>query len=167
MTFEPRPQAQIDSRNAFAAACRRSLTSASSLAARSMRSCCVSVRACWASARSFALSARSLTACSCLAMTSTVRVSSAKCSATLAMSSSTVTTARFYARQRPRGKPLVSTAGGPTPVCVTLDHAPIQIVCCSRPAGSRAIVCRALCAPAGRRAEEVRAMSANQGDSDA
>ena len=48
---------QIDSRRAFAAACRRSLTSASSRAARSMRSCWVSERSCWMSARSCWLSA--------------------------------------------------------------------------------------------------------------
>jgi hypothetical protein len=43
---------QMDARSASAAACRRALTSASSRAARSMRSCCVSVRSrCW-SARS-------------------------------------------------------------------------------------------------------------------
>ena len=43
---------QMDARSASAAACRRALTSASSRAARSMRSCCISVRSrCW-SARS-------------------------------------------------------------------------------------------------------------------
>ncbi len=49
---------QIESRSAFAAACRRSLTSASSRAARSMRSCCICARSCWLSTRSCWLSAR-------------------------------------------------------------------------------------------------------------
>ena len=61
---DSRTNDQIDSRSAFAAACRRSLTSASSRAARSMRSCCASARACWLSARRCWLSARSLIALS-------------------------------------------------------------------------------------------------------
>ena len=89
---------QIESRSAFAAACRRSLTSASSRAARSMRSCCVcarfcwlSTRSCWLSARACWRSARSVIALRSFAISSTVRVSSANCSATLAMSSRVVT----------------------------------------------------------------------------
>lgn len=89
---------QIESRSAFAAACRRSLTSASSRAARSMRSCCVcarfcwlSTRSCWLSARACWRSARSVIALRSRAISSTVRVSSASCSATLAMSSRVVT----------------------------------------------------------------------------
>ncbi len=89
---------QTACRSASAAACRRSLTSASSRAARSMRSCCncvrscwVSARLCWVSARLCWLSARSLTAASCFAIASTVRVSSANWPATLAMSSLVVT----------------------------------------------------------------------------
>ena len=47
-----RNEVQMDARSASAAACRRALTSASSRAATSMRSCCISVRSrCW-SARS-------------------------------------------------------------------------------------------------------------------
>ena len=77
--------AQIDSRSAFAAACRRVLTSASSFAARSMRSCCVF--------------ARSRTALSWLAMCSTARVRSANWPAIAAVSSSfdIVRFAGFYA----------------------------------------------------------------------
>src|SRR5439155_13376661 len=82
---------QIDSRSALAAACRRSLTSASSRAARSMRSCWTSVRSCWLLARSCWRSARSRTSLSWLASSSTVRVRSASCPATLAMSCSAVT----------------------------------------------------------------------------
>ena len=92
---------QIESRSAFAAACRRSLTSASSRAARSMRSCCVcarfcwlSTRSCWLSARACWRSARSVIALRSFAISSTVRVSSASCSATLAMSSRVVTFCR-------------------------------------------------------------------------
>jgi hypothetical protein len=92
------PSDQTESRSAFAAACRRSLTSASSRAARSMRSCCIcarfcwlSTRSCWLSARACWRSARSVIACRSFAIASTVRVSSASCSATLAMSSSVVT----------------------------------------------------------------------------
>lgn len=51
----------MDSRSAFAAACMRSLTSASSRDARSMRSCWISVRSCWLLARCCWLSARSRT----------------------------------------------------------------------------------------------------------
>ena len=91
---------QIDSRSAFAAACRRSLTSASSRAARSMRSCCASARACWSSARLCWLSVCSPIALSCLSITATVRVRSASCPATLAMSSSAVTTCRILRRAR-------------------------------------------------------------------
>jgi len=87
-----RPNDQIDSRSALAAACRRSLTSASSRAARSMRSCCASARAAWLSARRCALSARSLISLSRLSIPATVRVRPASCAATLAMSSSAVTT---------------------------------------------------------------------------
>jgi hypothetical protein len=75
---------QIDSRSAFAAACRRSLTWASSRAARSMRSCWVSARSCW-------LSARVRRAFSWAAMPSTARVRSASWPATIAVSSSAVT----------------------------------------------------------------------------
>src|SRR6266511_2772080 len=82
---------QIDSRSALAAACRRSLTSASSRAARSMRSCWTSVRSCWLLARSCWRSARSRTSLSWLAISCTVRVRSASCPATLAMSCSAVT----------------------------------------------------------------------------
>jgi hypothetical protein len=82
---------QTEDRSAFAAAWRRSLTSASSRAAKSMRSCCISVRSCWASARSCWLSARWLTAASWRAISSTVRVSSASWPATAAMSSLAVT----------------------------------------------------------------------------
>ena len=82
---------QSDSRRAFAAACRRSLTSDSSRAARSIRSCCISARSCWRSARAWWSSARSATAFSCAAMASTVRVRSANCAATRPMSSSAVT----------------------------------------------------------------------------
>ena len=88
---------QIDSRSAFAAACRRSLTSANSRAARSMRSCCASVRACWLSACLCWLSARSLTVLSCRSIAATVRVSAANWPAMLAMSASDVTPARVYA----------------------------------------------------------------------
>ncbi len=94
---DSRTSDQIDSRSAFAAACRRSLTSASSRAARSMRSCCASARACWLSARRCWLSACSLIALSWLSIPATVRVRSATCAATLAMSSSAVTTAEFSA----------------------------------------------------------------------
>ena len=69
-----------------------------------MRSCCISVRCCWLSARrcwlsarASWLSARSLTAASCFASSSTVRVSSANWPATLAMSSWVVTLAGVYA----------------------------------------------------------------------
>ena len=91
--------AQTEDRSAFAAACRRSLTSVSSRAARSMRSCWISVRSCWVSARSCWLSARSVTAASWLAISSTVRVSSASWPATVAMSSRAVTSRStgFYA----------------------------------------------------------------------
>jgi hypothetical protein len=71
---------QIDSRSAFAAACRRSLTSVSSRAANSMRSCWMSARSCW-------LSARSRSVLSWLAISSTVRVRAASWLATVAMSS--------------------------------------------------------------------------------
>ena len=98
---------QMDSRSAFAAACRRSLTSASSRAARSMRSCCVCVRSCWLStsscwlsARACWRSARSVIALSSCAIASTVRVSSANWPATLAMSSRVVTFFRIL-RRRP------------------------------------------------------------------
>ena len=89
---------QTASRSAVAAASRRSLTAASSRAARSMRSCCLCARSCWWSARLCWLSvracwssARSVTALSCSAIASTVRVSSANWPATLAMSSRVVT----------------------------------------------------------------------------
>ena len=86
---------QIDSRSAFAAACRRSLTSASSRAARSMRSCWTSERSCWLLARSCWLSARSRSAVSWRSISATVRVRSASCPATLAMSSLAVISAGF------------------------------------------------------------------------
>jgi hypothetical protein len=92
---------QTESRRAVAAACSRSLTSASSFAARSMRSCCICARFCWVSTRSCWLSARvcwrsarSVIALRPSAIVSTVRVSSANCSATLAMSSWVVTFCR-------------------------------------------------------------------------
>ena len=88
---------QIDSRSAFAAACRRSLTSASSRAAMSMRSCCASERSYARSARCCWLSARSLVSVSRASMAVTVPVRSANCAAMLAMSSSTVTPAGVYA----------------------------------------------------------------------
>ena len=98
------PNDQTASRSAFAAACRRSLTSASSRAARSMRSCCICARSCWLSTRSCWLSARvcwrsarSVIALRSFAIASTVLVSSANCEATLAMSSRVVTFAGFYA----------------------------------------------------------------------
>jgi hypothetical protein len=81
---------QIDARSAFAAACSRSLTSASSRAARSIRSCWVLTSSCWLSAR-----ARSDPSWSAICLT--VRVRSANWPATLAMSSWSVTSARFYA----------------------------------------------------------------------
>ena len=98
-SVNPLLSAQTEDRSAFAAACRRSLTSASSRAARSMRSCWISVRSCWVSARCCWLSARSLTAASWLAISSTVRVSSASWPATVAMSSRAVTSRStgFYA----------------------------------------------------------------------
>src|SRR5215211_4437441 len=71
----------MDSRSAFAAACRRSLTSVSSFAARSMRSCCVS--------------ARSLIVLSCFAISSTARVRSASWPAIAAVSSSCFVISRF------------------------------------------------------------------------
>ncbi len=89
---------QTDSRSAVAAACRRSLTSANSRAARSMRSCCIcarscwwSTRSCWLSARACWRSARSVIALRSVAIASTLWVSSANWEATLAMSSSVVT----------------------------------------------------------------------------
>ena len=88
---------QIDSRSALAAACRRSLTSASSRAAISIRSCCASERSCWRSARFCSLSARSLLSLSRSSIAATVRVRSATCAAMLAMSSSEVTPAGVYA----------------------------------------------------------------------
>ena len=101
---------QIDSRSAVAAACRRSLTSASSRAARSMRSCCICARACWLStsscwlsARACWRSARSVIALRSFAIASTVRVSSANWPATLAMSSRVVTFAGFYDLMRQVG----------------------------------------------------------------
>ena len=94
--------AQIDSRSAFAAARRRSLTSDSSRAARSMRSCCASVRASWLSACRCWLSARSLIVLSCPSIAATVRVSPANCPAMLAMSASDDTRARVYAENQER-----------------------------------------------------------------
>ena len=81
---------QIDARSAFAAACRRSLTSASSRAARSMRSCWISERSCW-------LTAPSRISSSWLPISCTVRVRSASWPATVAMSSLAVISAGFYA----------------------------------------------------------------------
>ena len=95
--LEGGPGGQIDSRSAFAAACRRSLTSASSRAAISIRSCCASERSCWRSARFCSLSARSLLSLSRSSIAATVRVRSATCAAMLAMSSSEVTPAGVYA----------------------------------------------------------------------
>ena len=98
---------QIDSRSALAAACRRSLTSASSRAAISMRSCCASERSCWRSARCCWLSARSLLALSRSSIAATVRVRSATCAAMLAMSSSDVTPCRSLRREpRVSARPL-------------------------------------------------------------
>ncbi len=71
--MSPEAAGQIDSRSAFAAACRRVLTSASSFAARSMRSCCVS--------------ARSRIVLSWFAICSTARVRSANWPAITAVSS--------------------------------------------------------------------------------
>ena len=88
---------QIDSRSAIAAACRRSLTAASSFAAMSMRSCCASERSCCVSARICWLSARLVTASSRRSIAATVLVRSASWPAMLAMSSSLVTRARVYA----------------------------------------------------------------------
>lgn len=56
-----------------------------------MRSCWTSVRSCWLLARSCWRSARSRTSLSWFAISSTVRVRSASCPATLAMSCSAVT----------------------------------------------------------------------------
>jgi hypothetical protein len=70
------PVGQIGSRSAFAALWRRSLTSASSFAARSMRSCCEF--------------ARSRIASSWFAICSTVRVRSANWLAIIAVSSCSV-----------------------------------------------------------------------------
>ena len=98
-TAQGRRGGQIDSRSAIAAACRRSLTPASSLAAMSMRSCCASERSCCASARLCWLSARSLTASSCRSIAATVLVRPASWAAMLSMSSSLVTRARVYAEQ--------------------------------------------------------------------
>ena len=103
---ESRTNDQTESRSAFAAACRRSLTSASSRAARSMRSCCICARACWLStsscwlsARACWRSARSVIALRSFAISSTVRVSSANWPATLAMSSRVVTFCRILLRE--------------------------------------------------------------------
>ena len=71
---------QSDARSASAAACRRALTSPSSRAARSMRSCCVSARSC-------ASSARERTASSSAFSFSTDRVRSANWLATISVSS--------------------------------------------------------------------------------
>ena len=83
---------QSDSRSALAAAWMRSLTSASSRAARSMRSCCESARSC-------ALSARERTTSSSAASLSTDRVRSANWLATISVSS------------RPTLSPLTGTLG--------------------------------------------------------
>jgi hypothetical protein len=82
---------QMDSRSAFAAACRRSLTSASSRAARSIRSC-------WVSARSCASSASPRSPFSCSAISSTFRVRSASWPAISAVSSLADIAPGFYAR---------------------------------------------------------------------
>ena len=83
---------QSDSRSALAAAWMRSLTSASSRAARSMRSCRESARSC-------ALSARERTTSSSAASLSTDRVRSANWLATISVSS------------RPTLSPLTGTLG--------------------------------------------------------
>jgi len=75
---------QIDARSASAAACRRVLTSASSRAA-------MSVRSCWVSARSRSVA-------NWLVISSTARVRSANWPATLAMSSTAAISAGFYAK---------------------------------------------------------------------
>jgi hypothetical protein len=100
LPFERFSNDQIASRSAFAAACRRSLTSASSRAARSMRSCWVSVRSCWVSACFCCLSARSIRALSWwLPSPSTVRVRWATCPATVAKSCRSGTSTGFYVLQ--------------------------------------------------------------------
>jgi hypothetical protein len=71
---------QSDSRRASAAACKRALTSPSSRAARSMRSC-------WVSARSCALSARERRASNSAVSFSTALVRSANWLATISLSS--------------------------------------------------------------------------------
>ena len=93
---------QTDCRRALAAACRRSLTSPSSFAATSMRSC-------WVSARSRWLSAPWRRAFSCASISSTVRVRSASWAATLAMSSCVVVAISFYAG-RSAAHSLIATA---------------------------------------------------------
>jgi hypothetical protein len=90
MSGPPTGGDQIDSRSAFAAACRRSLTSANSRAARSIRSCWTSVRSCCELERVCWASARWLSAVRWRFISFTVRVSSASWPATLAMSSSAV-----------------------------------------------------------------------------